>query len=110
LFGTRPDSDIFREIYPANCPGGINKKLRWAGNIGTFWSCAGMQQIVTANDFRLGIGKERVAETQFCRWRRLISGGSTLITTTRMPRDSNSESLCWKPRNSELHNGHQKPR
>ena len=53
LFGTRLDSDIFREIYPANCPGGINKKLRWAGNIGAFRSCAGMQQIVTANDFRL---------------------------------------------------------
>ena len=57
LFRTRPDSDIFREIYPANCPGGINKKLRRAGNIGAFRSCAGMQQIVTTNDFRLGIGK-----------------------------------------------------
>ncbi len=55
LFGTRPDSDIFREIYPANCPGGINKKLRRAGNIGAFRSCASMQQIVTMNDFRLWI-------------------------------------------------------
>jgi hypothetical protein len=95
LFGTHPDSDIFREIYPANCPGGINKKLRRAGNIGAFRSCAGMQQIVTTNDFRLGIGKERVGETQFLPLATIISGGSTLIATTRMPRDSNSESLCW---------------
>jgi hypothetical protein len=40
----------------------------------------------------------------------LTSDGSTLIPTTRIPRASNSESRCWKPRNSELHKGHQKPR
>jgi hypothetical protein len=28
LFGSRPDSDIFREIYPVNSPSGINEKLR----------------------------------------------------------------------------------
>jgi hypothetical protein len=64
LFGSRPDSDIFREIYPANCPGGINEKLRGAGNIGAFRSCASVQEIVTANDFRLCIGKKRVGEPQ----------------------------------------------
>lgn len=57
LLGPRANGDIFREIHPANHSVRIDQKLGWTSNICAFRSCARMQYVVTANDFRLGIGK-----------------------------------------------------
>ena len=46
-----------------NRPRGIDEKLCRASDINALRSCAGVQQIVTANDFRLRIGKKCVSET-----------------------------------------------
>jgi len=58
LFGTRLDSDIFREIYPANCPSGIDKKFGRPSNVRSLGSRAPMQEIVMPNVFRLWIREE----------------------------------------------------
>jgi hypothetical protein len=65
LFGSRAYGDVFGEIYPANYSARINEKLRRTGDVRAFWACTAMQQIVTANDFRLGIGQERVGVAEF---------------------------------------------
>jgi hypothetical protein len=63
LFGPRPDRGVFRQIHPANGAGGIDQEFGRAGNVGTFWPCALMQEVITANYFGLRIGKERVSKT-----------------------------------------------
>ena len=65
LFGTRADGNVFREIHPANYPGGINQEFSRASDVGSLRPGASMQQVVTPNDPRLWIGKERVSEMQF---------------------------------------------
>ena len=65
LFGTRAHGYVFREIHPANYPGGINQEFSRASNISSLRPGAGMQQVVTPNDFCLWIGKEGVSEMQF---------------------------------------------
>ncbi len=65
LFGPRTHSDVFGEIYPANYSARINEKLCRASDVRAFWACAMMQQIVTPNHFRFGIGEERVGVTKF---------------------------------------------
>ena len=64
LFGPRTDSDVFRQIDPANCSGGVNQEFGRASNVTALRSSVGMQEIVTANDLRFRIGKERVSKTQ----------------------------------------------
>ena len=58
LFGTSTDSNVFRQIYPANCPSGIDKKFGRATNVRSLGSRAPMQEIVMPNDFRLWIREE----------------------------------------------------
>lgn len=65
LFRTRTYGDVFGEIHPADCPGGINEKLCRARNIRSFRSCAAMQQIVTPNHFCLGIGQKCIGVAKF---------------------------------------------
>lgn len=65
LLGTRAHGDVVCQVDPANHTTGINQKFSRASNVGSLRSGAGMQQVVTANDFRLWIGKERVREMQF---------------------------------------------
>jgi transposase len=65
LLGPGAYGDVFREIHPADCPGGINEKLCRARNIRVVGSCAAMQQIVTPNRFRLRIGQECVGVAKF---------------------------------------------
>ena len=76
-----------------------------------FGPAPGCKHIVSANNLRIfGSDSSGNVYPRFCDCRWLISGGSTLMPTTRTPRASNSESLRWKLRNSELHSSHQKPR
>ena len=65
LFGPRTHSDVFGEIYPANYSARINEKLCRASDVRAFGPCAAMQQIVTTNHFRPGIGQERVGVAKF---------------------------------------------
>jgi transposase len=65
LFGSRAYGDVFREIHPADRPGGINEKLCRARNIRVVGSCAAMQEIVTANDFRFRIRQKRIGVAKF---------------------------------------------
>jgi hypothetical protein len=65
LFRSRTHSDVFGEIYAANYSALINEKLCRASNVRAFWACAMMQQVVTPNHFRLGIGEKRVGVAKF---------------------------------------------
>jgi hypothetical protein len=65
LFGPRAHSNVFGKIHPADRTRGINEKLCRAGNIRAFGPRAAMQQVVTPNYFRLGIGQERVGVAKF---------------------------------------------
>jgi hypothetical protein len=65
LFGSRTHGDVFGEIYPANYSARINEKLCRAGDVRALGPCAVMQQIVTANDFRLRVGQERISVAKF---------------------------------------------
>jgi hypothetical protein len=67
LLGPRPHGDVLRKIDPANCAVRINQKFGRPGNVRAFRSCAGMQQVVTANNFCLGIGKQRETVPEFLR-------------------------------------------
>jgi len=58
LFGTRTNSNVFRQIYPAIVPEDRRETQR-ARDIGALRSRATMQHILTANDFCLGIRKQR---------------------------------------------------
>ena len=59
--------DVLRKIDPANHAVRINQKFGRPGNVRAFRSCAGMQHVVTANNFCLGIGKQRETVAEFLR-------------------------------------------
>ena len=67
LLRPRAHRDVLRKIDPANYAVGINQKFGRPGNVRAFRSCAGMQHIVTANNFCLGIGKQRETVAEFLR-------------------------------------------
>ncbi len=67
LLGPRAHGDVLGKIDPANYAVRINKKLGRPGNVRAFRSRPGMQHIVTANDFSLGIGKQRESVAAFLR-------------------------------------------
>lgn len=68
LLGPRAHGDVLCKIDPANHAARINQKFGRPGNVRAFRSCAGMQHIVTANDFGLGIGKQRESVAAFLRF------------------------------------------
>jgi hypothetical protein len=59
--------DVFRKIDPSNQAVRINQKFGGASDVRTFRPRSGMQHIVTANDFCLGIGKQRESVPEFLR-------------------------------------------
>jgi hypothetical protein len=67
LLGPRAHGDVLGKIDPANHAVRINQKFGRPGNVRSFRSCPGMQHIVTANDFSLGIGKQRESVAAFLR-------------------------------------------
>ena len=67
LLWPRAHGDVLRKIDPANHAVRINQKFGRPGNVRAFRSCAGMQHIVTANNFCLGIGKQRETVAEFLR-------------------------------------------
>ena len=69
LLRPRAHGDIVRQVHPANRAGGINQKLGRPRDVVAFRPPAGMQEIVTANDFGVRIGKQRKGETQLLRCR-----------------------------------------
>ena len=64
LFWPNTNTDAFGEIHPTNRAGGINEKFGRPRDVGFFRPGARMEQIVTANHFRAGVGKERESETE----------------------------------------------
>ena len=67
LLGPRAHGDVLCKIDPANHAVRINQKFGRPGNVRAFRSCAGMQHIVTTNNFCLGIGKQRETVAEFLR-------------------------------------------
>ena len=67
MLGPRAHGDVLRKIDPANHSVRINKKFGRPGNVRAFRPRAGMQYIVTANDFGVGIGKQRESVAGFLR-------------------------------------------
>jgi len=65
LFGPGAYGNVFGEVHPSDCPGGINEKLCRTRNVSAFGSCTWMQYIVTPNHFRFWIGEECVGVTKF---------------------------------------------
>src|SRR5438477_5787339 len=59
LLRPRAHRDVLRKIDPTNHSVRINKKFGRPRNVSAFRPRAGMQYIVTANDFGVGIGKQR---------------------------------------------------
>ena len=67
LLRPRAHRDVLRKIDPTNHSVRINKKFGRSGNVSAFRPRAGMQYIVTANDFGVGIGKQRESVADFLR-------------------------------------------
>jgi hypothetical protein len=67
LLGPCAHGDVLRKIDPANHAVRINQKFGRPGNVRAFRSCAGMQHVVSANNFCLGIGKQRETVAEFLR-------------------------------------------
>jgi hypothetical protein len=67
LLWARPHRDVVGEINPANRSAGTNQKLGGPRNVRAFRSRRGMQHIVTPNDFRFGIRKQRKCIAEFLR-------------------------------------------
>ena len=67
LLGPRAHGDVLCKIDLANHAVRINQKFGKPGNVRAFRSCAGMQHIVTTNNFCLGIGKQRETVAEFLR-------------------------------------------
>ena len=67
LLRPRPHRDVAGEINPANRSAGTNQKLGGTRNIGAFRSRRRMQHIVTSNDFRFWIRKQRKCIAEFFR-------------------------------------------
>ena len=67
LLRPRPHRDVAGEINPANRSAGTNQELGGPRNVRAFRSRRGMQHIVTPNDFRFGIRKQRKCIAEFFR-------------------------------------------
>src|SRR5262249_14251728 len=67
LFGARAHSNVVSEIHPSDNAIGIEEKFGRARNIRSFWSRPGMQDIISANDLRGPIGKQRECVAHFLR-------------------------------------------
>jgi len=63
LICARPYAYVFGEVLPAHNPGAIDEKLGGPGYVVPIGTTRGMQNLVTANHFRVLIGEkqERVA-------------------------------------------------
>src|SRR2546426_5026245 len=57
---------LLGQVDPADRCAGVKQKLRWPGNVGAANAASSMQQVVAANDFRLGVGRseEHTSELQ----------------------------------------------
>jgi len=67
LLRPRPHRDVVGQIDPTNDSAGIDQKLGGPRNVRAFRSRRGMQHIVTPNDFRFGIRKQRKCIAKFFR-------------------------------------------
>jgi hypothetical protein len=67
LLGPCAHGDVLRKIDPPNHAVRIYQKYGRPGNVRAFRSCAGMQHVVSANNFCLGIGKQRETVAEFLR-------------------------------------------
>ena len=59
VVGPRAYANVFREVFPAHDSRTIDQKLSGPGYVTLVGTAAGMQQVVSANDFRVRIRKKR---------------------------------------------------
>src|SRR3989441_632031 len=76
---------LLGQVDPADRCAGVKQKLRWPGNVGAANAASSMQQVVAANDFRLGVGEKREGVTLLLAMCPRDSGGSPLKATMRTP-------------------------
>jgi hypothetical protein len=67
LIGARTYGDVLSEIDPANHAIRIKEKFGRPCNVRSFRTRAWMQEVIAADNFGLGIGKQRKGVTQFLR-------------------------------------------
>ena len=60
LFRTRPNAKIPGQVHPAHRPRSIDEKLSGSRDVLSILAAAFVEQVVSADDFRLWIGKERI--------------------------------------------------
>lgn len=58
---TRANPQIVRQVFPADDPGGVDKKFRRTRDVVAVFSGSRMQNAEAANHVRCWIGKERIA-------------------------------------------------
>src|SRR2546426_4268110 len=59
LLGGGANFVTLRQVDPAARAAGVKQNLSWPGNVGAADTASSMQQVVAANDFRLGVGEKR---------------------------------------------------
>ena len=58
-------TDVFGEVRPSHRAGVIHQKLCRSGDVASLRTAADMQQVVSANGLRFGIGEERKRVSRF---------------------------------------------
>ena len=65
FFGASSNAQVVCEVDPADDAGGVDQELAGTRDIVAVDAGAFVQEIVTTNDFGIGIGKERVGVAGF---------------------------------------------
>jgi hypothetical protein len=67
FFGAGADADVFGEVDPPDGTIGIEQKFGGPGDVVAVWTAAGVEEVVIANYFRVGIGEDLEGEAGFAR-------------------------------------------
>jgi len=64
LLGTGAHADVFGEILPAHGAGTVDQELSGTRDVVAIGSRCGVQQVITADDVQIGIGKKDEREAR----------------------------------------------
>ena len=59
LLGAGADGNVVSEVYPSHDAVGIEEKFGRPRNVRSLWPRPGMQHIISSDDLRIRIGKQR---------------------------------------------------
>lgn len=58
LLGAGADANVFGEVFPTDGAGAVHEELGGTGDVRGFRAGGFVQEVVTANDFRRGVGEK----------------------------------------------------